>query len=127
MNFGMNNGTTSAKNFQVYTKQTIAPILEVVPNTAIMLVSPMVSNPYDVYSGKNQILFEEPLAALAESYTRAGNACALVSVASLSTSILEHKTFNDYAANNINHPNDFFMRVYAQALLQALVGYENMK
>jgi hypothetical protein len=126
-NFGMNNGTTSAKTFQSYTKQMINKVIEAYPDVSVMIVSSMVSNPYDVDSGKNQILFEEPLLATAQSYTRAGTPCALVCMASMSDSILDYKSFNDYSANNVNHPNDFFMRVYAQTLLQALIGYENMK
>ena len=127
INFGMNNGTTKPKTFQSITKQTLNAVIEAIPDTSIMIVSSMLSNPYDTDSGKNQILFEEPLVATADGYTRAGTPCALVCMASMSESILEHKAFNDYAANNINHPNDFFMRVYAQTLLQALIGYENMK
>ena len=45
----------------------------------------------------------------------------------MSQAILERKEFNDYSGNNINHPNDFFIRVYAQTMLQALLGYENLK
>ena len=126
-NFGMNNGYTSAKTFQSYTKQMLNVVLEAVPDTSVMIVSSMLSNPDDTESGKNQILFEEPLLATAEGYMRAGTPCALVCMGSMSKSILEHKDFNDYSANNVNHPNDFFMRVYAQTLLQALIGYENMK
>lgn len=70
---------------------------------------------------------EEPLLAMAMSYTRAGTPCATVLMGSMSEAVLEHKAFNDYAANNINHPNDFFMRVYAQTLFQTLIGYENIK
>lgn len=40
--------------------------------------------------------------------------------------MLEHKEFCDYSGNNINHPNDFFVRIYAQTLLRTLIGYENM-
>ena len=32
------------------------------------------------------------------------------------------KKFVDYISNNINHPNDFAVRVYAQAVLAALEG-----
>ena len=127
VNFGMNDGTVQPKTFQTYIKQMLNIILESAPDISVMMVSPMVSNPYDTDSGKNQILFEDPLESTAERYNRAGTPCALVRVGSVSESMLEHKTFNDYSGNNINHPNDFFMRVYAQTLVQALIGYENMK
>jgi hypothetical protein len=35
-------------------------------------------------------------------------------------------SLRDESGNNINHPNDWFYRVYAQTLLQTLIGYENM-
>ena len=41
---------------------------------------------------------------------------------SMSLSILTRKDFYDYSGNNINHPNDFFGRVYAQTLLETVVG-----
>ena len=31
-----------------------------------------------------------------------------------------------YAGNNINHPNDFWARLYANTLFETLVGYENL-
>jgi hypothetical protein len=47
-------------------------------------------------------------------------------VTSVSKAILERKDFQDTTGNNINHPNDYFYRMYAQTLLQTLIGYENM-
>ena len=32
------------------------------------------------------------------------------------------KRFQDCTANNVNHPNDFMMRVYAQTVLYSLFG-----
>ena len=51
---------------------------------------------------------------------------AVTNMTSMSLSVLDHKEFVDYTGNNINHPNDFFERVYAQTLLQSFIGYENM-
>jgi K+-sensing histidine kinase KdpD len=69
---------------------------------------------------------EKQLLNLAKSYRNDGNAVAVACVHSVSVAVQEHKTFNDYSGNNINHPNDWFYRVYAQTLLQTLIGYENM-
>ena len=46
---------------------------------------------------------------------------------SVSKAVLQHKDFVDYTGNNINHPNDFMVRLYAQTFVQTLVGYENLK
>ena len=32
------------------------------------------------------------------------------------------KRFQDCTANNVNHPNDFMMRLYAQTVLYSLFG-----
>ena len=36
--------------------------------------------------------------------------------------LLQSKRFIDMTANNVNHPNDFMMRIYAQTLLYSLFG-----
>ena len=35
--------------------------------------------------------------------------------------MLQHKRFIDMTGNNVNHPNDFLIRIYAQTVLQKLV------
>ena len=39
---------------------------------------------------------------------------------------VEHIKFEDFSGNNINHPNDFWARLYANTLFETLVGYENL-
>jgi len=34
--------------------------------------------------------------------------------------LLKRKAFKDMSGNNINHPNDFLIRIYAQTILSAL-------
>ncbi|MBR5529062.1 MAG: hypothetical protein IKU57_01165, partial [Oscillospiraceae bacterium] len=38
-------------------------------------------------------------------------------------SLLAHKRYYDMTGNNVNHPNDFLARAYAQLLWQTVVGY----
>ena len=42
-------------------------------------------------------------------------------------SILEHKRYRDMTGNNVNHPNDFLARVYAQTILQTIAGEDFSK
>ena len=65
--------------------------------------------------------------SLAEQYRENGVPCATVQMTSVSKAVLEHKEFVDYTGNNINHPNDFFIRIYANSLLQSVIGYDNLK
>ena len=48
---------------------------------------------------------------------------SIVNMTSMSVSLLDYKDFVDYTGNNINHPNDFLQRVYAQLLFQSFIGY----
>ena len=57
----------------------------------------------------------------------AGKSVAVACVNSVTKAMLETKDFYDFAGNNINHPNDFLHRIYAQTLLQTVIGYENMQ
>ena len=36
--------------------------------------------------------------------------------------LLERKSLQDTLSNNVNHPNDFMHRVYAQVALKTLLG-----
>ena len=46
---------------------------------------------------------------------------ALADVRSIHKRLLEKKRFIDMTGNNVNHPNDFLIRVYAQYLLKNLI------
>ncbi len=124
--FGMNDGGAPAitKN---NVKKMADGVLSVTPDSAIALVSTMVPNP-DATNGwyAQQDQQESQLLRLAKDYREDGVSCAVSRVTTVSLAVLERKSFNDYTGNNINHPNDFFVRVYAQTLLEAVVGYENM-
>jgi len=49
--------------------------------------------------------------------------CAVADMTTMSQELYAMgKRFRDMTGNNINHPNDFLARIYAQVLLKALVG-----
>ena len=123
MNDGFGAGTTRSNS-----KTIIDGVLEIKPEAAIMMVSTMTphtnSNWDTMLSSIKQQ--ERQLDSLAKQYRKDDKPVAVACVHSVSVAVQEHKTFNDYSGNNINHPNDWFYRVYAQTLLQTLIGYENM-
>ena len=101
-------------------------VLEIKPEAAVMIVSTMTPHSgsnWDHVAIQQQ---EKQLLTLAKQYRKDEKNVAVACVNSVSVAVQEHKTFNDYSGNNINHPNDWFYRVYAQTLLQTLIGYENM-
>ena len=59
---------------------------------------------------------------LCEELSAEGHPSATVPMADLTGYILTKKKFRDYSANNINHLNDFGIRIYAAAVLRTLMG-----
>jgi len=121
--FGMNDATMgrSPREFRGDVETIVDAVLAKVPDTAVMMVSPMRGHPTTGYDNR-QVGMEAQLLASSAVYRKEGVACAVACVASISDTILQSKTFNDYSGNNLNHPNDYFCRVYAQVLLEALLG-----
>ena len=122
---GMNDGTanTSASIQQLVNNVTIID-----PDAAAVIVSTMMPHPDTNWDGqqKNQ---ERYLLNTAKRMRENGKKVAVACMTSVSKALYEpdRKTFNDVTGNNINHPNDYLCRVYAQTLLQTVIGYENMK
>lgn len=122
--FGMNNGSLAAKKFVQYTEGIIERVQKCAPETNIVMVSTMVPNP-EATNGwyGNQETFEAEMLASAEAYQKSGTNCAAACMTSMSKSILDVKRFRDCTGNNINHPNDFMARLYAQVMFQTVFGY----
>ena len=125
--FGMNDGGASnnamtAKNAQTMFDQYIIPFY---PDAAFMMVTTMVPHPGSTWDGsqKNQATYFDRVAS---SYAKEGVDVAVANMTKVTQSLYERKDFEDSTGNNINHPNDFLGRIYAQTLLQTLIGYENM-
>ncbi len=126
--YGMNDGGTAARSVSRNMKLVFDKVLEKAPECALMFVSTMVPNPNATNGWYGIQDKQEPeLIKTARDYVEDGIPCAVACVTSTSKAILEYKEFQDYSGNNINHPNDWFCRVYAQTILQTLIGYENMK
>ena len=52
-----------------------------------------------------------------------GNGVCVVNLWEIGKSILKIKEYCEISANNVNHPNDFFTRIYAMDILTALGAY----
>ncbi|MBR6782627.1 MAG: SGNH/GDSL hydrolase family protein [Clostridia bacterium] len=122
--FGMNDGQVSAGVTKSNDKKIIDSLYALNPNAAVMIVSTMTPHSGSDWDSNNTKGQERQLLVLANNYRKDGKAVAVACMNSVSKEVQKHKTFNDYAGNNINHPNDWFYRVYAQTLLQTLIGYE---
>ena len=124
--FGMNDGAfpaaTPARTAQSLFDQYVIPFC---PEASFMMVSTMVPHPNSTWDGaqKNQPKYFDRIAS---DYKKEGVAVAVANVTAITQSLYERKDFEDSTGNNINHPNDFLGRIYAQTLLQTLIGYENL-
>ena len=127
LGFGMNDGSKTLEKYYRTEKKILNKVIKQSPDVNLLLMATMVPNPDGIGWYGNQADQEKKLIEGAGKYNKKGHPCAVICMGSTSLSVLEHKQFCDYTGNNINHPNDFFCRVYAQTMLQCVVGYENMK
>ncbi|MGV8878137.1 MAG: SGNH/GDSL hydrolase family protein [Sphingobacteriaceae bacterium] len=116
--FGMNDGT-GKMDPQVF-KANIKAIIEQTrkdnPKAEFVLVSTTMPNPESQFTGT-----QEAFTAVLKTLTEPG--IVLVDMTAVHKELLKHKAFPDMTGNNINHPNDFLMRWYAQQILGVLIPH----
>ncbi len=122
--FGMNDAGNSAKSEKKAIKKIADQLYDIAPDADMLLVATMIPNP-DATNGwyGNQHKFETVFEDLAADYVADGKSCAVAKMTSMSQRIIENKRFRDHTGNNINHPNDFLARIYAQVVYQTVIGY----
>jgi len=121
MSFGMNdmNVPDAKKVFTDYTTGIMDIIKQANPDLEVLLVSCMNPNPrvgWNVNQHNHASWFEQ--IAATEPYS---SYTAVVDFYSAHSDILKYKSFASTTGNNINHPNDWLIRAYAQNILAALV------
>lgn len=114
--FGMNDGTAgvSTTTFKNNIQAIINDVKATNPNTEFILVAPMLANPDSSYSG-SQASYKASLQTLT------GVGTVLADLTGVHQELLNHKKYGDLTGNNINHPNDFLIRWYAQEVAGLLV------
>lgn len=129
VNFGCNDGTFSVHPDAVLNnmRNMISRVKAANPDCAIIMISPLLPNK-DAQTSEseatvrnfynNQEEYEPYFVGLAEEYPDA----VTVQLTSLYNWVLQRKEFIDIMASNVSHPNDFFIRFYAQAVLTKLIN-----
>ena len=114
--FGMNDGTgnVTAAAFKANMQSIMSSVTAVNPDAEFILVAPTVANPVTTYAG-TQATYKAVLDQLA------GTGVVVMDMTGLHQTLLSTKRFQDMTGNNVNHPNDFLSRAYAQALATILV------
>ena len=119
--YGMNDRTTSEQNYKSYIEQMIEKYHAHNPDGCVLLVSPMLPNPECSDWNKNQTKWENILSQIANA--EENDFCALAPVTYMNKCLMQSgKRYRDFTGNNVNHPNDFVVRLYAQVVLKTLLG-----
>ncbi len=114
--FGMNDGTLKVdpEQFRKNINSIIDSIRKYNPDAEFILVSTMLANPTTIFS---QI--QESYKAVLNSLTGVG--IVIADMTGVHKELLKHKSYQDMTGNNINHPNDYLIRWYAQFISGLLI------
>lgn len=118
--FGMNEVWVSGSAFRSNVESILDSIHADNPQAEFLLVSCMLPN-RDSISYVDNKLKEQEDALLALQSKRTDLAIGVAPVHSMFLSLEKMgKKYPDYSSNNVLHPNDFAIRLYAQTVLEAL-------
>ena len=114
--FGMNDGGKSGKQVRRNIERMMDSVREQYPDCEFVVVAPMVPNAEAGFLS-TQGEFPESFGKLA------GEGVAFVDMFSFHSKLLERKDFVSMSGNNINHPNDWLIRVYTMNLMSVFLPY----
>jgi|GEM_PF-318497 len=118
LGFGMNDGGTAMVSKALF-KRNIKIMIDAIkannPKTEIILISTMVANPESIVDQ-----LQETYKPVLDSF--AGEGIVVADITALHKELLKTKKYQDMSGNNINHPNDYLARWYAQYLSGMLIN-----
>lgn len=123
VHYGINDlGANRTPNgFKENIERIVLYVQSALPNCDIVLLSPIMPNPY-IYSSDTMEMYCESLQEIAENNTTDSQGVVFLNMTKLSLDYLENgKSYFDLTANGINHPNDYGHRLYTQLIASALV------
>ncbi len=121
--FGMNDATLglSIDTYCNNIMSMIKTLRQQNPDCEIILLGTMLANPMAKNQSKNQTEYTEYLSKIAKNYENV----SVVDIGAMHQDLLDSgKYYTEMSSNNVNHPNDFFARVYAMNLLATLIDFE---
>ena len=124
--FGMNDAGGFHPN-EFYQKMTniITKIRKACGEVPFVIISPIMPNPLVAFTAGSSICRYH--AEYPQVFKRLQNDLPLVAwanVTKMHNLLLTRKALADTLSNNVNHPNDFMHRVYAQTVLKTILGKE---
>lgn len=126
LGFGMNDGS-SYTGEQAYYNNMLTIIQEIRksnPNCEFLLLSTMLPNEKITWSegGKSVLGNQEKYLAKLQTLAQEEVGVALADITTLHKEYLTVKKYKDMTGNNVNHPNDFLVRLYAQTIVKTILG-----
>ncbi len=118
LGFGMNDAGRAPTDEGKLIKEMLDAFSASCPDACIALISPMLPHFRLKSFYGNQKDFEPVFSSICDEYENVG----LIPVTSLHNAVLETKRYYDMTGNNVNHPNDFLARLYAQAAIKTILG-----
>ena len=117
--FGMNDGTARipVETYLDNIKAIMETAREANPDCEFVLLATTIPNAETAHFLGCQ---EDYLPAL---LTLEGEGVVVADMTTFHKALLARKRFFDMSGNNVNHPNDFLVRGYAQVLWQTVIGY----
>ena len=122
--FGMNDPATEDSKYIADIKLMINTYYAANPNGNVILVSPMLPNTQSKMVYGNHHLWENALNTVKNSQEYASKNISLARVFTMFNELVTvaGKLSRDHLGNNINHPTDFGVRIYAQVIMKTLCG-----
>ncbi|MBQ2942763.1 MAG: SGNH/GDSL hydrolase family protein [Clostridia bacterium] len=114
--FGMNNSGTPLPDFKKDIEDICKALRKGKSDTDIVLLATMVPNKLLAGFWGNQMYQQYVLNEIAEDFDN----MVVCNMTEYHKAMLETKKFEDMTGNNVNHPNDFLIRGYAQCLYKTL-------
>ncbi len=126
LSFGMNDAGGFHPNvFYQKMVNIISKIRKVCGEVPFVIISPIMPNPLVAFTAGSSICryhaeYPNVFKKIEESLSNV----AWVNVTNEHNLLLQRKNLSDTLSNNVNHPNDFMHRVYAQLTLKTILGDE---
>ena len=120
LRFGTNDGSKGMlpATYQSNIEQIISKVRQKNPDCEFLLISSNLPNPDAIgWTTAYHSQYQSCLEAIAAKT----DGVAVAKVFDMEQYVQSKKRYWDTTANNINHPSDFLLRIYAQTIAQALV------
>lgn len=122
--FGMNDaGIFRPEVFKKNILTIIRTVRKTCPNAEFLLVSSILPNPLVGFaSGSSIYHYHREYPRVLNEIEREEEGVGYANVTAMHELLLHRKSLQDTLSNNVNHPNDFMHRIYAQVALRTLLG-----